>query len=409
MATPFRTALTIGMFSLTVFSVVVLAGYSAQFESYSDSFVDDVSGDFELLATTSSWDRPLPLEGDPSTWSWSDEVGPDDFDGLGVVSLGVVRYSDADADDAAETEKVYLLRGVDSGFAEHGGLPLHIWDEGFGDDSKVVWQAIATNPNLCILDASFGMEFQGGGDEDSPFNQILFSIGESILIIDPENPSISRELTVIGFLDEGSLWSAPGIWTGHLVVGEQFDARITRLYLSLPEGSSLEEREDMAVALERAFVDEGMEVNVIEISVKEFQQIIFAIFDIFQSYLMLGLVVGIAGLGVVTVRAVSERSHQTGILRALGFQRRMVVAGYLLELSWISILGILNGLLVGIGFHWYLYQRFWEAEGVAFTMPWASLFGIVLGSWVLILAATVIPVRRAARIHPAEALREVTF
>ncbi|MDP6010388.1 MAG: ABC transporter permease [Candidatus Poseidoniaceae archaeon] len=408
LSTPFRTALTLGMFSLTVFSVVVLAGYSAQFESYSESFVDDVSGDFDILGTTSSWDRPLPLEGTPSGWDWPEDIAPDEFDGIGVVSLGVVRYSDAANPEPFETERAHYLRGIDAGFADHGGLPLHIWDESLGEDSSVVWRTLATNPNVCILDASFGMEFQGVEDEDSLFNQEPFSIGESIIAIDPENPSIHRELTIIGFLDEGSLWAAPGIWVGHSVVGEEFDARITRLYLSMPEGTTLEEKEEMAQRLERGFIDAGMEVNVIETSVKEFQMIIFAIFDIFQSYLMLGLVVGIAGLGVVTIRAVSERVHQTGVLRAIGFQRRMVVGGYLLELSWISLLGILNGLVVGIGFHWYLYERFWKDEGAAFTLPWVTLLWVVIGAWLLILAATAIPVRRAASIHPAEALREIS-
>ncbi len=408
LSTPFRTALTLGMFSLTVFSVVVLAGYSAQFETYSESFVDDVSGDFDILGTSTAWDRPLPLEGTPNEWDWPDDLGPDEFDGIGVVSLGVVRYADAENLEPFETERAHYLRGINTGFADHGGLPLHIWDNSLGDDPNVVWQTVATNPNVCILDASFGMEFQGVEDEDSPFNQEPFSIGESIIAIDPENPSIHRELTIIGFLDEGSLWAAPGIWVGHSIVGEEFDTRITRMYLSMPEGTTLEEKEEMAQRLEKGFIDAGMEVNVIETSVKEFQMIIFAIFDIFQSYLMLGLVVGIAGLGVVTIRAVSERVHQTGVLRAIGFQRRMVVGGYLLELSWISLLGILNGLVVGIGFHWYLYDKFWKDEGAAFTLPWVTLFSVVIGAWLLILAATALPVRRAASIHPAEALREIS-
>ena len=408
LSAPFRTALTIGMFSLTIFSVVVLAGYSAQFESYSDSFVEDVSGDFDLLGTTSSWDRPLPFDGPSSQWEWPDELNEEDFDGFGVVSLSVIRYAASSDPEPMDSDDTYYLRGIDQGFAEHGGLPLHIWDTSLGDNPQSAWAALASNPNVCILDASFGMEFQGPEDENSPFRQKTFSIGESIIAIDSNNPSISRELVVIGFLDEGSLWAAPGIWVGHSQVAEEFDARITRLYLSMPEDSTIKEKESMAEELERGFIDAGMEVNVIETSVKEFQMVIFAIFDIFQSYLMLGLVVGIAGLGVVTVRAVSERSHQTGVLRALGFQRRMVVGGYLLELSWISMLGILNGLLVGIGFHWYLYERFWSQEGVQFTLPWQTLFWVVFVAWILILLSTALPVKRAAQIHPAEALRDIS-
>ena len=45
------------------------------------------------------------------------------------------------------------------------------------------------------------------------------------------------------------------------------------------------------------------------------------IFQLFQGYLALGLIVGIAGTAVVMVRAVRERRSQIGTLRALGFAR----------------------------------------------------------------------------------------
>ena len=38
----------------------------------------------------------------------------------------------------------------------------------------------------------------------------------------------------------------------------------------------------------------------------------------------LGLVVGVAALGVISARAVVERKQQIGILRAIGFRRRMI-------------------------------------------------------------------------------------
>jgi len=38
---PLRTAVVMGMFSITVFSVVVLSGYTLQFENYSSTFVEE--------------------------------------------------------------------------------------------------------------------------------------------------------------------------------------------------------------------------------------------------------------------------------------------------------------------------------------------------------------------------------
>ena len=61
----------------------------------------------------------------------------------------------------------------------------------------------------------------------------------------------------------------------------------------------------------------------------------------------LGLVVGIAALGVIAARSVVERRQQIGILRSLGFQRGMVQLTFLLESSFVALLGITIGVLLG--------------------------------------------------------------
>ena len=122
--------------------------------------------------------------------------------------------------------------------------------------------------------------------------------------------------------------------------------------------------------------------------------LIFAILTIFQAYLALGLIVGIAGIGVVTYRSVSERSGQIGMLRALGFRKRMVLSGMLIEVSWTSLLGMINGAVVAIAFHYALYQTFWEEQGAELILPWFEVVSMVLGGWILVLLATWIPVTK---------------
>ena len=51
----------------------------------------------------------------------------------------------------------------------------------------------------------------------------------------------------------------------------------------------------------------------------------------------LGLIVGVAALGVITARSVVERRQQIGVLRAIGFRRRMVQVSFLLESSFIAL------------------------------------------------------------------------
>ncbi|MGB1099200.1 MAG: ABC transporter permease, partial [Poseidonia sp.] len=125
------------------------------------------------------------------------------------------------------------------------------------------------------------------------------------------------------------------------------------------------------------------------------------------GYLALGLLVGVAGIGVVTVRNVSERKTTIGMLRAIGFRRRHVLRLFSVEVSWVAVLGLLNGLVIGYGFHVMLYNALWKAEGAAFSFPWVSTMLLFLVAWGVVLLTTFIPVRRAAAVPPSAALRAV--
>lgn len=51
-----------------------------------------------------------------------------------------------------------------------------------------------------------------------------------------------------------------------------------------------------------------------------------AILRLFQGFLSLGLLIGVAGLSVVLIRAVRERRRAIGVLRALGTSAKVVNA-----------------------------------------------------------------------------------
>ena len=125
----------------------------------------------------------------------------------------------------------------------------------------------------------------------------------------------------------------------------------------------------LAQDLEQELNSEGVTVSVISDDVMLIQSLVIAILGIFEAYLALGLIVGIGGIGVVTVRSVSERRKTIGILRALGYRKRMVMLSFLIEVSWVAVLGILNGVIIAVGFHRALYVAFWEEQGAAFSLP----------------------------------------
>jgi hypothetical protein len=122
-----------------------------------------------------------------------------------------------------------------------------------------------------------------------------------------------------------------------------------------------------------------------------------------QIYVTFGLVIGAVGMAVISVRNVSERKREIGMMRAIGFPRTQVMLSVLLELVVLGIIGlvigVVNGLLISVGFA--------NMQGATLVIPWSDL-GVYLGFITLIaLAAGAIPGWFASRIPPAEALRYV--
>ena len=126
------------------------------------------------------------------------------------------------------------------------------------------------------------------------------------------------------------------------------------------------------------------------------------------GFLGLGLVIGVAALGVISARAVVERRQQIGVLRAIGFQARMVQASFLLESLLITVTGVVTGSILGM---WVAYNVVQDSAGqpgyenLALRPPWSALLVIlviVVGCSVL---TTWLPSLRASRVYPATALR----
>ena len=130
---------------------------------------------------------------------------------------------------------------------------------------------------------------------------------------------------------------------------------------------------------------------------------------VMQGFMGLGLIVGIAAVGVIAFRAVVERRQQIGMLRALGFQRGMVQSAFVIESAIVVVLGALAGAVFGLILSYTLMTSddFTEGAGanVGFIIPWSTIIVTLVLSIVAALLMSWLPARQASRVIPAEALR----
>jgi putative ABC transport system permease protein len=115
----------------------------------------------------------------------------------------------------------------------------------------------------------------------------------------------------------------------------------------------------------------------------------------------ISLLVGAVGILTIMTMAVTERTSEIGLLRALGAQQRQILTLFLGEAMLLSALGGLAGLAMGVGIAQGLHLVF---PALPVHTPW--LFAVVaeLTATSIGLAAGVTPAMRAARLDPVEAL-----
>jgi ABC-type antimicrobial peptide transport system permease subunit len=121
-----------------------------------------------------------------------------------------------------------------------------------------------------------------------------------------------------------------------------------------------------------------------------------------SGYLALGLLFGALSIAVIASRAVVERRQQIGMVRALGFSRILVRCSFLIEASFVVTISLLVGASLAL---WLAYQVALRVYHDQFPVPVLPVIFILLGSYAVTFVATLLPASRAARLHPAEALR----
>ena len=452
----FRTGMAMLLFAMVITTVTVMSVVIRATEVVTEPSEERTAG-FDIVISPS-----LLSLFDPVTDINEEAVLRDDFPREQVAVLGTVarlglaaRQIEPEA-EGIERRSSSMITGVDSGYtkqaAQYYGFQMRA--EGF-DSDEAVWQALADRDDVAVVNSrwvarapeevaegqAFGPEGEsrrGGppwrGDSDLqgfyleeggtlPYVlvelsaamggagtsfavggvQVEASVGGADATASGEK--IRHNVQIIGVLAEGDTLAEGGFLVNRRVLdklnGEP--VRPQSFYAKVAPGADVGET---AQALERAMLSSGLNATPLSEVFAAGQAFLRGILALFQGFLALGLVVGIAGLGVVSSRSVVERRQQIGVLRAIGYPSGTVALLFVLEANFIALTGILvggvTGLILGdktIG------QAYDLATQQSFPTPWLTIAAMLVATWLVSLLTTVLPAWQASRIYPAEALR----
>ena len=454
----FRTGTAILLFAMVITTVTVMSVVIRATEVVTEPSEERTAG-FDIVLSPS-----LLSFFDPVTDIHEEAEIRSDFPSEKLAVLGTVAQMGLTARQlepgaAGEDSPVTVnMTGIDEGYtkqaAQHYGFQMRA--EGFDSDEEV-WQALAERDDVAVVTSWWvesppeedgessgetfdrgnrnggppwrrGMQLEGFYLEEGGVLPLVlvelsnrpdvlttgagFAMGGLQAEVSTSSPTVfvgGEEIThtvqIIGVLESDETL-AEGSFQMNRRILDKLNAEPVRpdfFYAKAAEGESLSET---ARALERSMLSSGLNAAPLSELFAAGQAVLRGILGLFQGFLALGLVVGIAGLGVISSRTVVERRQQIGVLRAIGYPSSTVAMLFVLEANFIALTGILIGGITGLILgDKTIGQAYDLATQQSFPTPWLTIAGMLFAAWFFSLLTTILPAWQASRIYPAEALR----
>ncbi len=388
---PWRTGFAVVMFGIIVFTMVTsLTMINALLNAYSPS-MPPIAG-FDIRADQTG---ATPITDINGALGSASAVSAKSFSSVGsitpisdaeIVQLGISRATWQSAPLTAVDDGLMSVAQV----AVKSRLPQV--------EGQALWWRLRDQPGSAIVSASLlnGIIATPADVNGKPAPFTLWARSG-----DNGNPI---KLTVIGVID-GRSELDPGIYLSQETatgLNVSLGAPAAYLFAVRPGVRTA----DASEGLRLSFASDGLSVTNLSDKAQIGRSIRLLLTRIVQGFMGIGLIAGIAALGMLGVQSVIERRIQLGTLRALGFTRWETRATLAFEAAVTATLGI--GMGIGLGLimaHTLVRIVALQHPEVHYLVPWGQVTITaaiaVIGS---ILSVTV-AVWQAGRVSPAEALR----
>jgi putative ABC transport system permease protein len=381
LAKRFRTGLLLAMYAIIVFVLVLLTTITHFFSGQINDQIRKVGGGAAIIVDSNAAE-PVPMSGVQALSSKITLIAP-------------TAAVNTDFQLANGKFNSYTAVGYDDTFIGHGSPDLHAYANQYQTQADV-YRAAAADPTKIIVGRDFGgRNFGPGGGAVNP--------GDPVTMRDAVTGDTAH-LTIIGVADTSFYDGADHVFIARSLSDRMFANRSNSdlLFVSTAPGT---DNDALAAAINGRYVANGASATSFHQLVNDQFTVQSQFLTLIRGYVALGLLVGIAGLGVVMVRAVRERRREVGVLRALGFSSVAVRRAFLAESSFIALEGIVIGVVLALITAWRLVNSGSFGSGTAFAVPWSQLALLVVVTYIASLLATAAPAIQASKIRPAVALR----
>lgn len=412
LAAKFRTGLTLAMFTLVVFSLVVMATLNHNFSQL--FFGESAQGGFDVQVTANPNNRIGELR------VALDEAGYDVEGNIAAVGTLTTAVVEAVPDNEPEDDfEPYALAGLDQEFLETAAFPLTTFAQGYANEREVLEALINDDTvalaNETVLSRTQSQNFESSSDQfsiqgsitdfqETPWEPIPVTLRNT-------ETGETRSVRIIGFVDPVIISGVVPQWfslfTAESLVRDIANDDFGEVFFVNTTGRGKEAAIEVAAGIESTLLERGVQGESIAERVDEAAGQSTAFSNLFQGFMSLGLIVGIAALGVIAFRTVAERRQQIGMLRAIGYSRRLVATSFFLESSFIALTGVAMGIILGgaLSYNLMTSPDFTNGSDIDFGFPYLRLLIIVGIAYVASALMTLIPARTASHVSVAEALR----